>query len=144
MYLLDTNVVSELRKGDHCDERVSAWSADVEIGDTFISVLTLGEVRKGIEQLRNRDPRQARVFERWLHDLERRYAGRILFVDGSIADAWGQMYGIRNVSVVDGLLAATAKVNDLALVTRNTSDVEGLGVQTLNPFLEMIAGDDNG
>ena len=144
MYLLDTNVASELRKEDSCDENVSAWSSSVDIADTFISVLTLGEIRKGIEQLRNRDPIQAEVFERWLHDLERQYAGRIVPVDAKVADAWGRMYGIRNVSGLDGLLAATAKARGMTLVTRNVRHVQGLGVQILNPFMEQTGGSNNG
>ena len=144
MYLLDTNTVSELRKEDRCDENVAAWSDSVDIEDTYLSVLTLGEIRKGIEQLRNRDPVQTAVLENWLIDLERQYEGRIISIDAQIAHAWGRLYGIRNVSGLDGLLAATAKVNDLVLVTRNTSHVQGLGVQIINPFLEPTGGGDNG
>lgn len=134
MYLLDTNVVSELRKRDRCDENVAAWYTGISDEDLFLSVLTLGEIRKGIELLRDRDLRQAEVLEDWLEDVKRHYQGRILSIDADTANAWGRTYYVRNVSVVDGLLAATAGVHDMTLVTRNVSDVEGLGVRVLDPF----------
>lgn len=134
MYLLDTNVVSELRKRDRCDENVAAWYTGISDEDLFLSVLTLGEIRKGIELLRDRDLRQAEVLEDWLEDVKRHYQGRILSIDADTANAWGRTYYVRNVSVVDGLLAATARVHDMTLVTRNVSDVEGLGVRVLDPF----------
>ena len=134
MYLLDTNVVSELRKRDRCDENVAAWYTSISDEDLFLSVLTLGEIRKGIEQIRQRDPLQAEVLENWLEDVEKSYGGRILSIDADTAEAWGRTYSVRNVPVVDGLLAATAMVHDLTLVTRNATDVEGLGARVLNPF----------
>ena len=134
MYLLDTNVVSELRKRDRCDENVAAWYTGISDEDLFLSVLTLGEIRKGIELLRDRDLRQAEVLEDWLEDVKRHYQGRILSIDADTANAWGRTYYVRNVSVVDALLAATASVHDMTLVTRNVSDVEGLGVRVLDPF----------
>ena len=140
MYLLDTNVVSELRKRGRCDENVAAWYTDVSDNDLFLSVLTLGELRKGIELVRDRDPHQAEVLENWLRHLQQNYEGRILSVDADITDAWGQMHRIRNVPVVDGLLAATAKVHNLTLVTRNIQDVQGLGVNLFNPFSPTTGG----
>ena len=104
MYLLDTNVVSELRKRGRCDENVAAWYTGVSDNDLFLSVLTLGELRKGIELVRDRDPHQAEVLENWLRHLRQNYEGRILSIDADIADAWGQMRRIRNLPVVDGLL----------------------------------------
>ena len=134
MYLLDTNVVSELRKGDRCNENVAAWYSRVSDDGLFLSVLTLGEIRKGIELIRDRDPKQVEVLENWLRHLEQNYQGRLLPIDANITAAWGRMYHIRNISVVDGLLAATAIAHNLTLVTRNVPDVEGLGVNILNPF----------
>ena len=134
MYLLDTNVVSELRKRERCDENVTNWYTSVSDDELFLSVLTLGEIRKGIELIRDRDPDQAAALEDWLRYVGQNFKGRTLTIDAAITDAWGRMYYIRNVSVSDGLLAATARVHDLTLVTRNVSDVEGLGIRVLNPF----------
>ena len=143
-FLLDTNVVSELRRGDRCDPNVSAWYARVEETDIFLSVLVLGEMRRGIERIRRRDPQQTDVLERWLDEIVLRFAGRILPIDEMTAEAWGRTYYVRNVPVVDGLLAATAIVHDLTLVTRNVSDVRGLGARVLNPFLDPRGEDKNG
>ena len=140
MYLPDTNVISELRKGDRCDANVSAWHAGITDDEIFLSVLTLGEIRRGVERIRDRDPRQCAVLESWLLEVADRYAHRILPVDERIADDWGQSYYIRNVPVVDGLLAATARVYNLTLVTRNIQHVQGLGVNLLNPFLPASGG----
>ena len=142
-YLLDTNVISELRKGDRCDANVTAWYAGVEETDIFLSVLVLGEMRRGIEVIRRRDQQQTVVLERWLEETALRFAGRILPVDDMIAEAWGRTYYVRNAPVVDALLAATAQVHGLILVTRNVSDVEGLGVTVLNPFLALTGGNGN-
>ena len=133
-YLLDTNVISELRKGDRCDANVTAWYAWVEETDIFLSVLVLGELRRGIERIRRRDPQQTVVLERWLEETALSFAGRIMPVDDMIAELWGRTYYVRNVPVIDGLLAATAMTHDMTLVTRNVSDVEGLGVRLLDPF----------
>ena len=133
-FLLDTNVVSEIRKGDDCQTRVAAWFDGVGDADLFISVLTAGEIRKGIESVRPRDPRRAARLERWLAELERFYAERILPVDAQVADAWGRICAHRSAPTVDSLLAATAMVHGMTLVTRNTSDVDGLGASVLNPF----------
>ena len=140
MYLLDTNVVSELRKRDRCDENVAAWYAGIPDDELFVSVLALGEIRKGIELVRDRDPGQAEGLEDWLRYVQQNYEGRILSIDADISDTWGQMHYIRNVAVVDGLLAATAKVHGLTLVTRNIQHVEGLGVNLFNPFSLATGG----
>ncbi|MCQ4162796.1 type II toxin-antitoxin system VapC family toxin, partial [Roseomonas sp. GC11] len=102
--------------------------------DLFLSVLTLGEIRRGIEGVRPRDPAKAATLERWLHDVADAFGARIIGVDLAVAEAWGRMSAVRSVPVIDAMLAATAQVHDLVLVTRNTADVSGLGVQTLNPF----------
>ena len=141
MYLLDTNVVSELRKRDRCEENVAAWYTGISDDDLFLSVLTLGEFRKGIEIVRDRDPDQAEVLENWLRYVQQNYEGRILSIDANITDAWGQMHYIRNIPVIDGLLAATAKVHNLTLVTRNIQHVEGLGANLLNPFAPNTGGE---
>ncbi len=135
MFLLDTNVISEIRKGRHSNPEVSNWYAGVDEPQLFISSLTIGEVRRGIELVRRRgDSPQANALEAWLETVMQQYAGRVLTVDAAVADTWGQLSAIRPVPVIDGLLAATAIVHDMTLVTRNVSDVAGLGVRLLDPF----------
>lgn len=133
-FLIDTNIISELRKGDRCDAAVAAWWSGVAEDDLWLSALVLGEIRKGVELARRRDPRKAAVLETWLSDVASGFGDRVLPVDASVAEEWGRMNAIRPVPVIDALLAATAKANDLTLVTRNEADVSGLGVEVLNPF----------
>ncbi|MGD9542729.1 MAG: type II toxin-antitoxin system VapC family toxin [Methylocystis sp.] len=133
-FLIDTNVISEIRKGVRCDPHVAAWFASVEDEQLYLSVLTLGEIQRGAEKLRRRDGNAAAVLDRWLIDVERAFGGRILPVDNGVAAEWGRMSALRTVPVVDCLLAATAKVNDLTLATRNVRDVENLGAKILDPF----------
>jgi len=133
-FLIDTNVISEVRKGTRCDPSVAAWWQGVDEADLFLSPLVLGEIRKGVELARRHDPQKAEVLERWLVEVLEGFADRLMPVDGRVADEWGRMNAIRPVSVIDGLLAATAKVNGLTLVTRNEADVAGLGADVLNPF----------
>lgn len=133
-YLLDTNVVSELRKGSRCNARVASWLDGVDDQDLGLSVLVIGELRRGVETLRRRDPRGASALERWLARVLKEYAERILPIDDLVAEEWGRLSAIRPGSVVDVLLAATARVHRLTLVTRNVRDVEWTGVAWLNPF----------
>ena len=135
MFLLDTNVVSEVRKGRRSDPSVSSWYTGVGESQLFISSLTIGEIRRGIELARRRgDVDQAKTLETWLQTVVEEFSGRILSVDAQVADTWGRISAPRPVPVVDGLLAATAVVHDMTLVTRNVSDVEGLGARVLDPF----------
>ena len=133
-FLIDTNIISEVRKGDRCDAAVAAWWAGVAEDDLWLSALVLGEIRKGVELARRRDPQKAAVLETWLSDVLSGFGDRILPVDASVAEEWGRMNAIRPVPVIDALLAATAQANDLTLATRNEADVAGLGVEVLNPF----------
>ena len=133
-YLIDTNIISEVRKGDRCDPHVSAWYAAVADEDLFLSTLVLGEIRKGIELARPRDPDKAAALERWLRRVEAAFDGRVLGIDNAVSDQWGRMSAIRPIPVIDGLLAATVVTNGLTLVTRNDSDIAGLGAAVLNPF----------
>jgi len=133
-WLVDTNIISEIRKGSRCHPGVAAWWSRVEERDLFLSVLTLGENRREIEGVRHRDPAKAAALERWLRDVSDAFGTRVIAVDLAVADVWGRMSAARSVPVIDALLAATAQVHDLVLVTRNTTDISGLGVQTLNPF----------
>ena len=131
--MLDTNVISEARR-PRGDANVKAWLASVPADNLYLSVLVVGEIRGGIERLRRRDPVQADAYEGWLATLRRDYADRLLPVTAEVADEWGRMNVSDPVPVVDGLMAATAKVKCLTLVTRNTADIERSGVRILNPF----------
>ena len=135
--LLDTNVVSELRKQDRMDPGLREWWADNQGSQLWLSVLVLGELRRGVELLRRRDEIAAQTLDSWLAGLVDEFADRILAVDESIAEVWGRAGVPDAVPVIDGLLAATALVHDLTLVTRNVADVEGTGVSVLNPFSQM-------
>jgi predicted nucleic acid-binding protein len=133
-YLLDTNIISEVRKGERCDRNVAAWYDSIEGVGIYLSVLVLGEVRKGVERARRSDPAQARALEKWLATVVESFAERILPIDREVADEWGRMGVKRHVSTVDALLAATAKVHGMTLATRNVSDVADLGAYFVNPF----------
>lgn len=133
-YLIDTNVISEVRKGARCDLNVARWYASVKDGDLLLSVLVLGEIRKGIELARPRDPAKARALEDWLEAVRTEFGERVLEIDGAVADEWGRMNARRPIPVIDGLLAATAKIHQLTLATRNDADIAGLGVRIVNPF----------
>jgi predicted nucleic acid-binding protein len=132
-YLLDTNVISELRKREP-DPHVLAWYGKVTSADIFVSVLTLGEIRLGIERLRKKDGARAELLERWLHGVRHTYKDRIINVDAAIAEEWGRLNTRDPLPIIDGLLAASAKVRGCTLVTRNTADVARTGVTLVNPF----------
>lgn len=133
-YLLDTNIISEVRRGGRCDPAVARWFEGIDDSSLYLSVLVTGEIRKGVEIARRRNAPKARILDTWLRQVEVAFEGRILPVDAAVADAWGAMNAVRSTPVVDGLLAATAKVFNLTLVTRNQADVAGLGARVLNPF----------
>lgn len=133
-YLIDTNIISEVRKGERCDSNVAAWYGSIDDASLYLSVLVLGEVRKGIERARPKDPGRARALEKWLSAVGEAFAGRILPVDEAVAEEWGRMNAKRPISTVDGLLAATAKVHRMTLAIRNTADVADLGAHVINPF----------
>ncbi|MGH8991053.1 MAG: type II toxin-antitoxin system VapC family toxin [Acidimicrobiia bacterium] len=132
-YLVDTNVLSEARK-PRGDAGVKRWMKTVSGRDLFLSVLVVGEIRQGIERLRRRNPDQAEVFEVWLGRLRQQYGDRILAVTPAIAEEWGRLNVPHPLPAVDALLAATAKVHGLTLVTRNTADLRRTGAKLLNPF----------
>ena len=135
-YLIDTNVISELRKGDRCDPAVAAWWAKVDENELWTSALVLGEIRRGIELARRRDPQKAKALEAWLEEVISGFGDRVLHVDAQVADEWGRMNAIRPLPVIDALLAATARANGLIFVARNGTDVQGVGVDILNPFAD--------
>jgi toxin FitB len=132
-YLLDTNVVSELRKRDP-DPHVAAWYGTVTSAEIFISVLTIGEIGLGIERLRRKDGARAELLEQWLRGLRVSYGGHIINVDADAAEEWGRLNVPDPLPVIDGLLAASAKIRGWTLVTRNTEDIARSGVALLNPF----------
>ncbi len=133
-FLLDTNVVSELRK-PRPNEAVVAFSRQLSPVRTFVSALTIGELRKGAALRGQRDPEAAQAIHLWIDALEDGYADRILPVDTPIARLWGELSGQRTRPVVDTLLAATAIHHRLTLVTRNVSDVEDTPLVLHNPWL---------
>lgn len=133
-FLVDTNVLSELRKGARADPRVLGWFRSVDDAALYLSVLVIGELRQGVERLRRRDPPAAAKLDRWLHELIERHADRTLPVDAAVADRWGRLNVPDPIPAVDGLLAATALVHSLTLVTRNVRDVRTTGVRHLDPF----------
>ena len=133
-WLLDTNVLSELRKGQRGDQAVRRWFEAHRQDEHFTSVLVLGEVRRGIESRRRRDPTGAEALDAWATRLEADFGSRILPVDAAVADRWGRLNVPDPVAAVDGLLAATALVYGLTLVTRNVRDVARTGTPVVNPF----------
>jgi hypothetical protein len=135
-FLLDTNVLSETRKKKP-DSGVVAFLDSTEGSQLYLSVLTLGEFRKGVVAKSRQDADASARLSMWVDGLETSYADRILEVDTAIARLWGEWSGERPRSVIDTLLAATAVVRELTLVTRNERDVADLPVRTLNPWREL-------
>ena len=133
-FLLDTNVVSELRKASRCSRSVLRWYENAPGEDLFVSVIVFGELRRGIESLRPRDPATAHALEQWMRGLKTTYAERILPVTLDICDQWGYFSAAQNLAPADGLLAATAKCHELTIVTRNERDFQRVGVDYINPF----------
>lgn len=134
-YLLDTNLLSESRRKQP-NAGVTAFLTQTDPTLLRISVLTLGELRKGVAIKGRSDQKAAQQIESWIDGLELSFAGQILAIDISTARLWGEWSARRPRAVVDTLLAATACVNDLVLVTRNTTDVSDLPIQILNPWDE--------
>jgi predicted nucleic acid-binding protein len=132
-YLLDTNVVSEIRRR-RASAQVIEWFESTPADQLFLSVVVLGEVRRGIERLRGRDADQAAVLETWLGGLYDSFANRIISIDAEIAEEWGRISAPAPVPPEDGLMAATARVRNLVLVTRNVAHVARTGVRVLNPW----------
>ncbi len=137
-YLIDTNILSEVQKDQRADPGVRAWYDKVDARDLYLSVLVIGEVRQGIDRLHRRDPAQAARLAQRLASVKTDFADRILPVCAAVAECWGRNNVPDALPVIDGLLAATAQVHGLTLVTRNVKDVERSGVLLLNPFSDAI------
>jgi toxin FitB len=133
-FLIDTNVISELRKKDRTNPKVRSWYSTVGDDELYLSVLVVGEIRQGIERTRSRDSDQAEALDNWLLRIRKSFGPRILPITVSIAEEWGRLNRIRSLPAVDSLLAATANVNGLTLVTRNVADYSGTGTKSLDPF----------
>lgn len=134
-YLLDTNVVSEWRKANP-DPGVVEWLAATAADELFVSVITIGEIRRGIVKLRRRnDHQQAAAYESWLADAQDLFADRLVPISVEVAEEWGRIDGDHPISMADGLIAATAKVRGWTVVTRNIKDFDATGVRLLNPFI---------
>lgn len=134
-YLLDTNVVSELRKGVRCDPSVSDWEQnELAHHGGAISVITVGEIRKGIALISQRDAQQAAKLEQWLQGLYKHFSSRVLPITSEVAEEWGRLNAIRPLPAADSLLCATANIYGLVLATRNVNDIMGVGVQAVKPF----------
>ncbi|MEO5332418.1 MAG: type II toxin-antitoxin system VapC family toxin [Magnetococcus sp. YQC-5] len=136
-YLIDTNVLAELRKGKRCNPGVLQWHANVEEPQIYIPVVVLGEIRHGIELLRRRDPKAAQWLEDWLTALRVGLGSRLLPITPAIADLWGRLGVPDAIPTADGLLASTALVHDLTLVTRNIRDMARTGARLMNPFIDQ-------
>jgi predicted nucleic acid-binding protein len=138
-FLLDTNIVSELIK-PRPEIKLAKWIEATDEALLFLSVLTIGEIRKGIAS--HPDPRRRAKLEAWLvGDLQVRFAGRVLRIDAAIAERWGRLAAEeekagRPIAVIDGLLAATAEHHDLTFVTRNTADLPATGLSLFNPWID--------
>jgi predicted nucleic acid-binding protein len=133
-FLLDTNIISEIRKGERAHPNVANWVLRTPVKEMGTSVLVLAEIRRGIELKRRQDAAQAEALDRWFAQMRTRIGDRVLPIDEPIAEAWALLSVPDPLPLIDGLLAATAKVHGLTLVTRNTADVVRTGVAILDPF----------
>lgn len=137
MFLVDTNVISEARKGRRANPGVIAFWQEMALADTplFLSAITIGELRRGIDLIRHRgDQPQARALEQWLVQVLDDYGDRVLALDREAAQLWGRLRAPNPAHALDKQIAAIALLHDLTVVTRNTADFAGTGVRLLNPF----------
>jgi predicted nucleic acid-binding protein len=137
MYLIDTDVVSEARKGDRANAGVRAFFGDAarEDAELYLSVITIGELRQGVEAIRHRgDAPQAKRLERWLDNVMSNVGQTILPFDQDAAHVWGRLRVPSSENPLDKQIAATALIHDLTVVTRNVAHFQATGVRVLNPF----------
>lgn len=135
MYLVDTNIISEARKGKKANPGVQKFFQTVAAADLYFSVQTIGEIRRGLENIRHRgDLPQAKKLEKWLDLIVTDYADRILTFDEECAQIWGRLMSPHYQHPIDKQIAAIALIHDLTVVTRNVDDFRGTGVRLNNPF----------
>jgi len=137
VYLVDTDVISELRKKDKADRQVSAFFKDAAARDLplYLAAVTIGELRRGVGLIRHRrDTRQANLLERWLDALLADYSENVLSFDADAAQIWGRLRAPHPENPLDKQIAATALLYDLVLVTRNVKHFASTGVKLLDPF----------
>lgn len=135
MYLLDTNVLSELREGKpKADQAVLAWAASVPLSTQYVSPIVLMEIEVGILRLERRTPPEGRALRIWLARVRTLFTGRILPIDDAVGQRCARLHVPDSASPHDALIAATALVHGMTLVTRNTTDFDGTGVMLLNPW----------
>jgi predicted nucleic acid-binding protein len=135
MYLVDTNIISEARKGKNANPGVQKFFQTVDSSGIYLSVQTIGEIRRGLENIRHRgDLLQANKLESWLDLLVTVYAERILSFDEASAQVWGRLMSPQSEHAIDKQIAAIALIHDLTVVTRNVDDFRGTGVALENPF----------
>ena len=133
-YLVDTNVLSELRKRERANPLVVDWFRKRKSQELFLSVLTLGELRRGIQRIRRRDPSSAIALEAWLRRTVGEFRNRIIEIDRAIAERWGSIGARDPIPAVDALIAATALERDLVVVTRNVKDIARTDARHVDPF----------
>ena len=135
MYLVDTNVISEARKGKKANPGVQKFFQTAAAADLYLSAQTIGEIRRGLENIRHRgDLPQAKKLEKWLDQVVTDYADRILTFDEECAQIWGRLMSPHHQHPIDKQIAAIALIHDLTVVTRNVDDFRGTGVRLNNPF----------
>lgn len=136
MYLVDTNVISEARKGAKANSGVKKFFQETNADDLYLSVQTIGEIRRGLENIRHRgDLPQTRKLEKWLELVVSGYADKILPFDEECAQVWGRLMSPHPEHPIDKQIAAIALIHDLTVVTRNVDDFHGTGVGIKNPFV---------
>lgn len=136
MYLVDTNVISEARKGKIANPGVQKFWKEVDRADIYMSAQTIGEIRRGVENVRHRgDVIQATQLENWLNIVVTQYSDRILSFDDDCAQVWGRLMSPHTQHPIDKQIAAIALIHSMVVVTRNVTDFEGTGVQLENPFV---------
>ena len=141
MYLIDTNIISEIRKGEKADKGVQLFFSNASKEDTplYLSVITIGELRRGVELIRYRgDESQALLLEHWLNNILSEYNDNILHLTEIEAQLWGKLRVPHYENSLDKLIAATALSYQLILVTRNTRDFKNMGIELLNPFTNFV------
>jgi toxin FitB len=137
MYLIDTDVISEARKGEKGNPGVRQFFRDADRDGTplYLSAITIGELRQGVESVRHRgDEPQALLLERWLNRVSTSFEAAILGLDQEIAEIWGRLRVPNPENLLDKQIAATALINDLIVVARNTDHYLPTGAKVLNPF----------